>query len=144
MLTQQLLFCISFFFSLPVHTYLSICSNGNSAFSVGMYALLSCCSRALSQYWCSPSVLNHSLAKFSWVAFGGRAKRGSPGSESSLGALSFLFHRITESLRLEKISKIILSNHQPIPSKPSKPCLSCFTESQAQWACTRAHFSSYF
>jgi len=37
--------------------------------------------------------------------------------------LYFKFMKVfTESLRLEKTSKIIKSNHQPITTLPSKPC----------------------
>jgi len=32
------------------------------------------------------------------------------------------FHSIIESLRLEKTSKIIKSNHQPNTTMPAKPC----------------------
>jgi len=32
-------------------------------------------------------------------------------------------HRIIESLRLEKTSKITKSNHQPNTTMPAKPCL---------------------
>ena len=35
------------------------------------------------------------------------------------------FHRITESLRLKKIIKIIYCNHQPIPTMPTNHAPQC-------------------
>jgi len=36
-----------------------------------------------------------------------------------------LIQRITDSLRLEKTSKITKSNHQPIPTMPTNHVLQC-------------------
>ena len=55
-----------------------------------------------------------------------------------------LFKGITESLRLEKMSKIIQSNHQPIPSIPINHVPQCHVSSTPPGTVTATSLGSQF